>query len=49
MTAFEKWRLSFPPHRSENGLRLACQCKVLSDLTITKHGGMWGSKMQKET
>ena len=41
-TAVEKWRLGFPPHRSDSGLRLACQCQVLGDLKITKHGGMWG-------
>ena len=41
-TTIEKWRLGFPPHRSGSGLRLACQCKVLGDLKITKHGGMWG-------
>ena len=44
MTAVEKWRLGFPPHRSSSGLRLACQCKVLGDLKITKHQGMWGNK-----
>ena len=42
-TTIEKWRLGFPPHHSDSGLRLACQCRVLGDLTITKHGGMWGS------
>ena len=44
MTKVEKWRLGFPPHRSGSGLRLACQCKVLGDLRITKHDGMWGNK-----
>lgn len=43
-TSIEKWRLSFPPHQSKNGLRLACQCRVLGDLRIKKHDGMWGTK-----
>ena len=43
-TKVEKWRLGFPPHRSDTGLRLACQCQVLGDLKIEKHGGMWGNK-----
>ena len=44
MTRVEKWRLSFPPHDVASGLRLACQCRVLGDLSLTKHGGLWGSK-----
>ena len=43
MTAIEKWRLNFPPHKLENGLRLACQCQVLGDLVLTKHAGLWGN------
>ncbi len=45
VTAVERWRLGFPPHRLSSGLRLACQCKVLGDLKIAKHGGMWGSQI----
>jgi ferredoxin len=45
MTAVEKWRLSFPPHRVERGLRLACQCIVLGDLNLPKHAGFWGHKV----
>lgn len=41
-TRIEQWRLNFPPHTPESGLRLACQCKVLSDLEIKKHPGFWG-------
>lgn len=41
-TAVEKWRLNFPPHNEKNGLRLACQVKVISDLEIEKHTGFWG-------
>lgn len=44
ITSVEKWRLSFPPHKSDSGLRLACQCKVLGDLKLKKHGGMWGNR-----
>ncbi len=40
----EKWRLNFPPHRAENGLRLACQLKVTDDLKLKKHPGFWGEK-----
>lgn len=43
-TKVEKWRLKFPPHRSDAGLRLACQCQVLGDLKIKKRRGMWGNK-----
>ncbi len=46
LTAVEKWRLSFPPHQSNSGLRLACQCKVLGDLRLSKHGGMWGHQLK---
>ncbi|MEM7477767.1 MAG: 2Fe-2S iron-sulfur cluster binding domain-containing protein [Planctomycetota bacterium] len=45
MTTIEQWRLRFPPHRSENPLRLACQCRVLGDLKIRKHAGLWGNKL----
>jgi ferredoxin len=42
LTAMERWRLAFPPHRPESGLRLACQVRVTSDLEVTKHAGFWG-------
>lgn len=45
MTWIEKWRLGFPPHRRHRGLRLACQCQVLGDLKLTKHGGLWGNQL----
>ena len=41
-TSVESWRLDFPPHDSERGLRLACQCSVLGDLVVTKYEGLWG-------
>jgi len=31
LTTVEKCRLGFPPHKSDSGLRLACQCKVLGN------------------
>lgn len=49
MTKVEKWRLGFPPHKPNTGLRLACQCKVLGDLNITKHNGLWGNQIAEES
>jgi ferredoxin len=42
VTAVERWRLGFPPHRPGNKLRLACQCKVLGDVVVKKRPGFWG-------
>ncbi|MCP4891630.1 MAG: (2Fe-2S)-binding protein, partial [Planctomycetaceae bacterium] len=47
-TSIEKWRLSIPPHRRDSGLRLACQCRVMGDLEITKFSGLWGSQTSPE-
>ena len=44
LTRMERWRLGFPPHRRERGLRLACQVRVEGDLRLTKHPGFWGSE-----
>ena len=41
-TTLELRRLRLPPHRPDSGLRLACQCSVLGDITVTKHDGFWG-------
>jgi ferredoxin len=41
-TTVERVRIHLPPHDQEKGLRLACQCKVLGDLTVTKYEGIWG-------
>ncbi|HJL04478.1 MAG TPA: 2Fe-2S iron-sulfur cluster-binding protein [Polyangiaceae bacterium LLY-WYZ-15_(1-7)] len=42
-TAMERWRLRFPPHRPERGLRLACQLKVCgAGGRVRKHPGFWG-------
>jgi ferredoxin len=35
-------RRAFPPHTASRNLRLACQTKVLSDITVTKFTGFWG-------
>lgn len=42
MTPAERIRLSLPPHRPENGLRLACQVKVMGDIEVEKGEGFWG-------
>lgn len=44
LTDRERLRLSFPPHKKDSGLRLACQCEVLGDLKVTKMAGFWGHK-----
>lgn len=41
-TTIEKWRLQFPPHKKGTPLRLACQCKPISDCELIKHEGFWG-------
>lgn len=38
----EKGRLALPPHSPAKNLRLACQTKVLGDVSVTKFDGMWG-------
>lgn len=43
-TKREKWRLNFPPHQHDKGLRLACQVKVLGDIEVRKFEGFWGEK-----
>jgi len=48
MNKREKWRLNFPPHQLENGLRLACQTKVYGDIAIEKGEGFWGQKLTGE-
>ena len=47
-TSREQRRLSFPPHDPDAGLRLACQTRVQGDLTVTKHDGFWGQKVDGE-
>ena len=48
-TARERLRLRVPPHHVESGLRLACQCRVLGDLDVVKHPGLWGQNVSSET
>lgn len=43
-TAPERLRLRLPPHVADRGLRLACQCNVLGDITVTKHEGFFGTQ-----
>jgi ferredoxin len=47
-TDIEAWRLSFPPHDPESGLRLSCQVSVESDLEVTKHEGLWGHRINPD-
>ena len=47
-TAIERWRLSFPPHRTGAGLRLACQCRILGNVEVVKHAGLWGQRTGAE-
>lgn len=42
----DRARRSFPPHKAERDLRLACQTKVIGDLRITKFDGFWGQGTQ---
>ena len=48
-TDIETWRLSFPPHDPESGLRLSCQLAVDSDIEITKHEGLWGHRIKPDS
>ena len=43
----EKWRLSFPPHRDDSGLRLACQVRVKGDMRVSKFEGFWGQHVER--
>ena len=43
----ERYRLQFPPHKLSTGLRLACQCKILGDVSIQKHTGFWGHQRRE--
>ena len=47
-TPIELRRLRFPPHQPDSGLRLACQCNVLGDITVTKFDGLWGQRRDAE-
>ncbi|MBK9290020.1 MAG: 2Fe-2S iron-sulfur cluster binding domain-containing protein [Bacteroidetes bacterium] len=45
MNQTERIRLSVPPHRIENGLRLACQVRVLGEIWVEKGEGFWGQHL----
>lgn len=38
----DRGRRSLPPHTPERPLRLACQTRVLGDITVTKYDRFWG-------
>lgn len=38
----DRTRRSLPPHDAHRDLRLACQTKVLGDVTVAKYDGFWG-------
>ena len=42
LNRLERWRLGFPPHNHQPGLRLACQCVLHSDAKVHKGAGFWG-------
>jgi ferredoxin len=43
----DKTRLSLPPHKFDRNLRLACQTKVLGDITVSKYDKFWGQGQKK--
>lgn len=43
----ERLRLRVPPHDADSGLRLACQARVLGDVTVTKYPGFWGQHVDE--
>lgn len=45
MSPREQLRLSFPPHDPSWILRLACQCRVVGEVTVKKWDGFWGQKV----
>ena len=46
-TSDELRRLGMPPHDPDAGLRLACQTAVYGDVSVEKHGGFWGQKVDR--
>lgn len=43
----ERGRLAVPPHDPDAGLRLACRTRVYGDITVTKHPGFWGHRVDE--
>jgi uncharacterized 2Fe-2S/4Fe-4S cluster protein (DUF4445 family) len=42
-TEFEKLRMAIPPHSQHHDRRLACQTKILGDVSVTKFDGHFGT------
>lgn len=42
-TALEKLRMAIPPHSQYQDRRLACQTKILGDVSVTKFDGHFGT------
>jgi ferredoxin len=42
----ERLRLLVPPLTGRAGLRLACKTKVLGDVEVIKHPGIWGQRTE---
>ncbi len=47
-TATEQRRLSQAPFGDVDDLRLACQTRVHGDVTVIKHPGFWGQKVDED-
>ena len=43
----DRLRRSLPPHSLRKNRRLACQKKVLGDITVKKYRGFWGHQDQR--
>lgn len=43
-TEAEERRLSMPPFTKRPGMRLACQCTVYGDVSVTKRDGLFGQR-----
>lgn len=46
-TSDERRRIQMPPHDPNAGLRLACQTAVYGDVSVEKHDGFWGQKVNR--
>lgn len=44
ITWIEQTRLNMPPLKGNYYLRLACQTKVMGDISVKKNQGFWGQK-----
>jgi ferredoxin len=43
-TEAEERRLAMPPFAKRPGMRLACQCTVQGDVSVTKRDGLFGQR-----